>query len=89
VRGRQGANRTAMAVALPAMSSIPSLMFISLVCSYLYLSILHRITSPSRTLAWDPSKGASLRVLRLAQGASRPLEAPKVRGTLMVGHQRP
>ena len=68
VKGQQGANRTASVAMLPGMSPIPSLAFISFISSYLYLSILHRITPTSRTLAQDPLEGASLRFLRMAHG---------------------
>jgi hypothetical protein len=68
---RQGTNGTALAAVLLAMSTIPSLLFISFICSYLCLPILHQIVPPSHTLAWYPSEGASLRVLRPAQRASR------------------
>ena len=88
-KGWQGTKGMALATVLPAMSPIPSLVFISFVCSYSYLPILHRITPPSRTLAWDALERVSLRVLRLAQGASRPSEARKVRGTPRVEHKRP
>jgi hypothetical protein len=77
-KGRQGDNGMALAAVLLAMSPIPSLVFISFICSYLCLPILHRIAPPSCTPTWDPSKGASPRVLRLAQWASRPLKSSKV-----------
>ena len=89
MRGRQGANGMALGTVLPAVSPIPSLMFILFVYSYLCLPILHWIAPPSRTPVWDPSKGAPLRVLRPDQWASRPPKASKGRGTLMVGHQIP
>jgi hypothetical protein len=79
----------ALATVLPAMSLIPSFVFISFVCSYFCLPILHQIVSPSHTLSQDPSEGALLRVLRPTQGDSRLPEAPKVQGTPVIGHQRP
>ena len=85
-KGWQGTKGMALATVLPAMSPIPSLVFISFICSYLYLLILHRIASPSCTPARDPLEGASLRVLRPAHQDSRPPKAPKVPGTFMVGH---
>jgi hypothetical protein len=83
VKDRQGANGTAPTAVLTAMSSFPSLVSIpfSLQVSA-YLLILHWIIPPHRTTVWGGPEGASPRVLRLAHRASRPLEAPKVRGTL-------
>ena len=54
----QGANRTTLAIVLPAMSSFPSLVSIlfSLQLSA-YLPILHQIIPPHRMLVRGPQKG--------------------------------
>jgi hypothetical protein len=63
VKDRQDANGVALAIVLPAMSSFFSL--VSILFSFqlsAYLSILHQIIPPHRTLVQGPLEGASLRV---------------------------
>jgi hypothetical protein len=54
VKGRQGANGMAPVTALLALSPIPSLAFISFVCTYLHLLILHRIAPPRHMSVREP-----------------------------------